>query len=245
MIQFLSFFNKPGFLFRMALISFVLFMLACEPIKEETESDKFEKELNSFNDRMDNIGQSLEILDAMQHELDELEKQRATGEIDDVTYGKRTNEIKNTYGRAIARRDKPAQVNGLPQWAIELGLTEPNGLTLDQEFSQITAANNPNEGFNSVLMVYTGDYETAMQEAQRIANTARIPLSRDFEEALEITKKFGSTPLRGIAYMNFEPFVKDAPINISITVDESGMLTISAVNVDQMSRQFERRSNTE
>ena len=145
----------------------------------------------------------------------------------------------------MARRDRVALVSGLPQWAVDLGLVEPVGLELDQEFSQITSASNPDEGFNSVLLVYNGDYETSMREASRIAKAARIPISRDFEEALEITKKFGSTPLRGIAFMNFEPFVKDAAVNISITVDESGMLTISAVNVEQMSRQFERRTNIE
>jgi hypothetical protein len=42
--------------------------------------------------------------------------------------------------------------------------------------------------------------------------------------------------------MNFDPFIEDKDFNISITVDESGMLTISAVDVIQMKRQFEPRS---
>ena len=95
-----------------------------------------------------------------------------------------------------------------------------------------------------MLLVYNGDYETSMNEAKRIAASARIPLSKDYSEALELTNKFSSTPLRGIAYMNFEPFIKDAPINISVTVDETGTLILTAVNVDQMNRQFESDSKS-
>jgi hypothetical protein len=42
--------------------------------------------------------------------------------------------------------------------------------------------------------------------------------------------------------MNFDPFVSDADFNISITVDETGMLTISAVDVAQMKKQFENEN---
>jgi hypothetical protein len=223
----------------------LLFLTQCDPPKEESETDKFEKELKTFNNRMDNIGQTMEILDAMQNELDEVEQLRAQGKISDEEYSSRSNEIKDTYGRAIARRDNTSPVSGLPQWTRDLGLSEPVGLMLDQEFSQITSVDNPDEGFNSVLLVYSGNYNIAMQEAQRIANQARIPLSKDFLDAKEITELYGSTPIKGVAYMNFDPFVKDAPINISITVDETGMLTISAVNVEQMSNQFERTRPSE
>lgn len=221
-------------------IIFLLSFTQCEPPQEESETDKFEKELKTFNNRMDNIGQTMEILDAMQNELDEVEQLRAEGKINDAEYNSRSNEIKDTYGRAIARRENTGPVSGLPQWTKDLGLSEPVGLMLDQEFSQITSADNADEGFNSVLLVYSGNYNIAMQEAQRIANQARIPLSKDFLEAKEITELYSSTPIKGVAYMNFDPFLKDAPINISITVDETGMLTISAVNVAQMSGQFER-----
>ncbi len=226
------------------MMFFLLAFTQCDPPKETSETDRFETELQTFNNRMSNIGQSMEILDAMQNELDEVEKLRAEGRIDDAEFNTRSNEIKDTYGRAMARQKNTAPVSGLPQWARELGLSEPVGLILDQEFSQVTSANNADEGFNSVLLVYSGNYNTAMQEAQRIASAARVPFSKDFLEAKEITELYSSTPIKGVAYMNFDPFVKDAPINISITVDETGMLTISAVNVEQMSRQFERSRPT-
>ncbi|MDO8899060.1 MAG: hypothetical protein Q7V19_15525 [Bacteroidales bacterium] len=228
----------------LAVVIILFTFTQCDPPKEASETDRFETELQTFNNRMNNIGQSMEILDAMQNELDEVEKLRAEGRIDDAEFNTRSNEIKDTYGRAMARQKNTAPVSGLPQWARELGLSEPVGLILDQEFSQVTSANNADEGFNSVLLVYLGNYNTAMQEAQRIASAARVPLSKDFLEAKEITELYSSTPIKGVAYMNFDPFLKDAPINISITVDETGMLTISAVNVEQMSRQFERSRPT-
>ncbi len=215
-------------------------LTACEPPKQESETERFERELKSFNNQMDNLGQQMELLEAMQSELDALEKQRATGELSDEEFRRKTSMVKDTYGRALVKRDPQQNFTGLPGWAVELGLSMPNGMQLDQAFSQITSASNADEGFNSVLLVFNGDYQTAMQEANRIARQARIPLSKDFEEARDIAEKYGSSPLKGIAYMNFEPFKKDAPVNISITVDETGVLTISAVDVQQMNRQLNR-----
>ncbi len=225
-----------------ALVSLVL-LFSCEPPKQESETERFERELKSFNNQMDNLGQQMELLEAMQTELDELEKQRATGDISDEEFKRKTAMVKDTYGRALAKREPQRNFSGLPNWAIELGLSLPNGMQLDQAFSQVTSVNNPDEGFNSILLVFNGDYKTAMQEAARIAKQARVPISKDFEEARAIAEKYSSNPLKGITYMNFEPFKKDAAVNISITVDETGVLTISAVDVQQMNRQLESSRN--
>lgn len=231
---------KIKHLISISTFALLLFLLSCEPPKQESETERFERELKSFNNQMDNLGQQMELLEAMQSELDALEKQRATGDISDEEFRRKTSMVKDTYGRALAKREPQRNFIGLPAWAVDLGLSIPNGMQLDQAFSQVTSANNPDEGFNSVLLVFNGDYQTAMQEASRIAQQARVPLSKDFEEAREIAEKYSSSPLKGIAYMNFEPFKKDASVNISITVDETGVLTISAVDVQQMNRQLER-----
>ncbi|MBK9292666.1 MAG: SHOCT domain-containing protein [Bacteroidetes bacterium] len=228
------------YLAKLSLLILIVLLVACEPPKQESETEKFERELKSFNSQMDNLGQQVKLLEAMQDELDQLEKQRAAGEISDEEFRRKTSMVKDTYGRALSKGNTNPNITDLPGWAIELGLSTPNGMQLDQAFSQITSVSNPDEGFNSLLLVYNGDYQTAMKEAERIARQARIPLSKDFQEAREISEKFGSTPLKGIAYMNFEPFKNDAPINVSITVDENGVLTISAVDVQQMNRQLER-----
>ena len=222
----------------------VLFLLliflvtACLP-EERSESEKFENQLESFKQSMENIGTTMDLVDAMQAEIETVERKRALGEISDKEADKQLNEVKETYGRVIARRSNVNPATTLPDWARQLGLIEPLGLTLDADYSQLTSVKNADEGFNSILLVYTGDYNTAMNEAKRLANAANIPLSRDYKQAVELAKTYSSAPIKGIAYMNFDPFVSDADFNISITVDETGMLTISAVDVQQMQKQFQ------
>ncbi|HOI33308.1 MAG: hypothetical protein PHG67_09500 [Bacteroidales bacterium] len=221
------------------LIFNLLLLISCLP-EEKSETEKFEKELNSFNESMENIGQTMDLVDAMQAEVDRVEKSRASGDLTDEEADEQLNEVKQTFGRVIARRSNINPATSLPGWALALGLSEPHGLLLDKDFSQLTSINNPEEGFNSVLLVYNGDYEKAMAEASRIASQAGIPLSKDYKQAVELAKTYNTTPLKGVAYMNFDPFVSDADFNISVTVDETGMLTISAVDVAQMRKQFER-----
>ncbi len=218
----------------------VLLGFSCHEQPEKTETDKFEQELQNFNQTMGELGQTMDMMDAMQQEVDMVEQQRSEGQISDEQADKLLNEIKQTYGRAIARRSKSNPASGLPTWARELGLTEPAGLMLDPDYSQMTSADNPSEGFNSIMLVYSGSYQTAMAEAERIAKTAGIPISKDYEQAIELSQTYSSTPIKGIAYMNFDPFISDNDVNISITVDEEGMLTISAVDIRQMKRQVSR-----
>lgn len=226
-----------------ALLSSLFFMVtACLP-EEKTESEKFENQLESFNQSMESIGTTMDMVDAMQAEIETIERKRALGELSDKEADKQLNEVKETYGRVIARRSNINPATALPDWARQLGLSEPVGLTLDHDYSQLTSVKNADEGFNSVLLVYTGDYNSAMREAERLANAANIPMSKDYKQAVELAKTYSSTPIRGIAYMNFDPFISDADFNISITVDETGMLTISAVNVRQMQKQFQTETN--
>ncbi len=221
----------------------VLLLFSCLP-EEKSETEKFENELNQFNESMESFGQTMDLVDAMQAEVNRIEESRALGELSDEEADAQLNELKETYGRVIARRSNINPATSLPDWARNLGLSEPDGLLLDRDYSQLTSVNNPDEGFNSVLLVYNGEYEKAMNEARRIANQAGIPLSKDYKQAVELAKTYSTTPIKGIAFMNFDPFVSDAEYNISITVDETGMLTISAVDVEQMRKQFDRE-NTE
>lgn len=222
------------------LVSIAL-LVACEQ-PETSQTEQFESDLESFNHSMENLDETMALVDAMQDEIDRIEQKRAMGDITDVEAGRRLNEVKNNYGRALSRRSNTNPATGLPSWARALGLSEPRGLMLDTDYSQMTSENEPGEGFNSVLLVYTGSYDRAMAEAGRIANMAGVPLSRDYKQAVELAETFSRAPIRGVAYMNFDPFVRDADYNISITVDEEGMLTISVVDVEQMRTQFERES---
>jgi len=222
--------------------SLIFLVTACLP-EEKSESEKFENQLESFNQSMESIASTMDMVDAMQAEIETIERKRALGELSDNEADKQLNEVKETYGRVIARRSNVNPATALPDWARKLGLSEPVGLILDPDYSQLTSVKNADEGFNSVLLVYSGDYNTAMREAESLAKAAKIPLSKDYKQAVELAKTYSSTPIRGVAYMNFDPFVSDAEFNISITVDETGMLTISAVNVLQMQKQFQSETN--
>jgi hypothetical protein len=225
------------------LMIIVFLAVSCQEPPEKTETDRFEQELQNFNQTMGELGQTMDMMDAMEQEIDMVEKQRSEGQITDEQADKLLNEIKQTYGRAIARRSKSNPASGLPAWARELGLTEPVGLILDPDYSQMTSADNPTEGFNSIMLVYSGPYNKSMAEAERIAASAGIPVSKDYEQAIELSVTYGSTPIKGIAYMNFDPFISDNDVNISITVDEEGMLTISAVDIRQMKRSVVGRNS--
>lgn len=220
------------------LILYSAFLPSCLPKQEKNETDKFDTELKSFNKSINQIGKTLDMVDAMQAEVDKVEHQRALGEISDVEADRLLVQIKETYGRTLARGSNMNPASSLPSWARQLNLTEPEGMKLDADYSQLTSAENPEEGFNSVMLVYTGDYLLAMKEAARIAKIAGIPPGKDYLQAVELSKTYDTDPIKGVAYMNFDPFVKDNDFNISITVDETGMLTISAVDVRQMQRQF-------
>jgi hypothetical protein len=214
-------------------------IVGCIPPPETNETDKFDTELKTFNKSIDNIGKTMDMVDAMETEVNKVESKRALGEISDAEADRQLLEIKETYGRTIARRSNLNPATSLPQWAQQLRLTEPTGMKLDPDYSQMTTVSNPDEGFNSVLLVYIGDYDLAMKEAARIARIANIPLGKDYLQAVELSKTYNTNPIKGVAYMNFDPFIEDKDFNISITVDETGMLTISAVDVMQMKKQFE------
>lgn len=229
-------------LFGFSFVAIILFIAGCIPPPQTNETDKFDTELKTFKKSMNNIGQTLDMVDAMQKEVNKVEQKRALGEISDKEAERQLLEIKETYGRTLAKKSNFNPATSLPQWANHLNLTEPAGMRLDPDYSQMTSANNPDEGFNSVLLVYVGDYNLAMKEAARIARIANIPMGKDYMQAVELSKTYNTEPIKGVAYMNFDPFIEDKDFNISITVDESGMLTISVVDVQQMKNEFEKKA---
>lgn len=226
-----------------SILLLLIMVGGCIPPPQSNETDKFDSELKTFNKSLKNIDKTLDMVDAMQAEVAKVERKRAMGEISDAEADRLLLDIKETYGRTLARKSNFNPATSLPQWAQQLNLTEPTDMKLDPDYSQLTTVEDPDEGFNSVLLVYVGSYELAMKEAARIAKIANIPLGKDYMQAVELSKTYNTDPIKGVAYMNFDPFIKDSDFNISITVDETGMLTISAVDVMQMKKQFEGKSS--
>ena len=115
-------------------------------------------------------------------------------------------------------------------------------MVLDKDYSQTTSENNDNEGFNSITLVYHGNYDVAMKQSEIIAKKARIPISKDYEDAMILSQKYDIETIKGASYLNFELGSDDNPrYNISITVKDDGTLTINATDTYALMKQLEEK----
>lgn len=214
-------------------------LFSCDEPEPKKNND-FQENLSTFNSTMTKLDSTLDLIDELQQEVDKVEEQRALGNISDDEAIEQLNQINNTLGRKIAKASNFHPVDGLPSWAKQLGLSEPIGMKLDKDYSQITSENNDSEGFNSVTLVYHGDYAVAMKQSGIIAGKANIPMSKDFEDALILSEKYNINSIKGASYLNFELGSDDNPrYNISITVKDDGTLTINATDTYALLLQIE------
>lgn len=131
----------------------------------------------------------------------------------------------------------------LPVWAKELGLSVPQNMQLIAKKSHLTSVIEPSEGFNSITLVYSGNYETAMKQSSRIARGAKLPLSKEYKARKKLAKRAGhGNIVKGIAYMNYDLSTRDIDFLTYVTVDENGVLTISTTNMKQMNLQLSKHA---
>lgn len=218
-----------------------LLLHSCD--EPETKDNKdFQQNLSSFNNTLDKLDSTFNLMDELQKEVDKVEEERVLGKISDEEAIEKLNQINNTLGRQIAKTSNFHPVNGLPTWAKQLGLTEPIGLELDKDYSQSTSENNDIEGFNSIILVYRGNYDEAILQAGIIAEKANIPMSQDYKDALILSRKYNIETIKGASYMNFDIGSDDNPrYNISITVDNDGTLLINATDTYALMKQLDER----
>ena len=217
----------------------LILLNSCDEPPEDNGKD-FQQNLSTFTSKMDKVDSTLDLIDQMQQDIDQVEEERASGSITDEEALEKLNLINNTIGRQIAKKANNHPLNGLPRWARKFDLTEPIGLIFDEDFSQSTSEDNENEGFNSVIMVYRGNYELAMKQAEIIAKKANIPMSQDYKDALKLSRDYGIETIKGASYMNFKIGAENNPqYNISITVDDDGTLTINATDTEALFKQLD------
>ncbi len=216
------------------LVAASLLTLSCDEQPNEDEPN-FQENLSSFNSTITKLDSTLNLMDKLQQEVSKIEEDRAMGKITDEEALEKLNALENTLGRKIAKSSNFHPVKEMPGWALNLGLTEPTGMNFDQDFSEMTSEYNDTEGYNSMVMVYKGDYNTAMAQASKIAHKAGVPISQDYKDAMELSEKYGIEAIKGALYANFEIGADDNPkYNISISVDEDGSLTITATDRKKM-----------
>lgn len=119
----------------------------------------------------------------------------------------------------------------LPLWAKRLGMSYPKHMTLNTSLSKSTITDEQ----TSRILVYTGDYDIALQQAKLIAQKAKLHVSKDFAQA-QVLAKIGNVEYisgldigglsKGIVYLNHELLDTKVENILSVSVDQYGTLTI-------------------
>ncbi len=139
----------------------------------------------------------------------------------------------------------------LPDWAKEIGLSLPEGLKFVSNLSNISEYNPNLKTVNSINLVFSGNIDKSLKEAEKIAKKAKIPPSEDFIRAREEQKKHQKMllsqgekvefpELKGMIYSNSKPdskVLESLKYLITIIVEENGNLVINAVD-NKQSRNF-------
>lgn len=113
-------------------------------------------------------------LESAQDMLDQLQQKYI-----DLTDSTQTDiETQFTHLQTVFEQ-KAVVPRSLPLWAKKLGMVVPQGMKLDTQLSKQLSTDE----YSSTVLVYTGDYDTAMQQAQRIAQQAHLYVSKDFQKA--------------------------------------------------------------
>lgn len=200
---------------------------------------KFDARLNKFNRSLKKADKTMDLMDDMESRKAKVQEDYRLGKITKAEAEKKLEVIDSRYNRKIAGNSGNLHVLGLPGWAKALGLSEPENMMLDKALSQVTAEDGSGGGFRSVTLVYKGSYRQAMAQARKIAALARVPLSPEYKTAMEMKEKYGDEIVKGVVYVNFEPGAANNPkYSIAITVDDKGVLTISATDAKKMEKEM-------
>jgi hypothetical protein len=168
--------------------------------------------------------------------LQSLEDDLETGSITKHEFDSLSDILRIQIQRNEALMDESHSPDKIPDWVLKLGINEPDGLKFDKDFSDYTSVNDPTEGFNSVSLVYSGSYDKAIEEAAKIAATAKLSVGGVFKakgNPVEISDKNLNS---GISYVNYSLEKADQDFLISVQVEPSGLLTIMVTDNKQLNK---------
>jgi hypothetical protein len=163
-----------------------------------------------------------------------LEDDLLTGAITRFEYDSLAEVLRSQKTRNEALQDDNHIPDKMPEWVIQLGINEPNGMKYDRVFSDNTSVDDPSEGFNSVSLVYNGAYEKAIEEAAKIAFSAKLTNAGNFRAKGSPFHKGKQNFDSGVSYLNYSLGDTNKDFLISVQVEPSGRLTIMVTNNKQL-----------
>jgi len=122
----------------------------------------------------------------------------------------------------------------MPQWVRDLGMPVPENMVYEPVFSEFTTQEYPSEGFNSVNLVYTGNYEEAVKQAAKIAEACHLSKAGNFiakGSPMVTETQEGSRP---VSYLNYSLTHCDQDFLISVQVKPTGRMSISVTDNKQL-----------
>jgi hypothetical protein len=166
--------------------------------------------------------------------LHTLEDDLVSGNITKYEFDSLSDILRIQIKHSEALKDESHNPDKIPDWVIRLGIKEPEGMKFDQDFSNSTSITDPSEGFNSVSLVYSGNYEKAVEEAAKIAANTKLSVGGVFKAIGSPVKPALSSNNKAVSYMNYSLEKADQDFLISVQVEPSGLLTIMVTDNKQL-----------
>ncbi|HNX42822.1 MAG TPA: hypothetical protein PLJ84_02890 [Bacteroidales bacterium] len=207
------------------LAAFVVLLGACDPARQKRlEAAK--------NDSL------VAALDSVESGLLTLEKKYHSGKLTYQGYIRQKIVYDKAYENISAQLGGLHKAYELPRWALQLGLIDPRGMMLDSVLSQQTSVDRPDEGFNSVTLVYISSYDTAKMWADSIASVAHLSEVNDYLVKAKKVPAIKAGSNRGITYLNYNLRDNNKEYLISVQAGPEGILTITATNMKQLNEKL-------
>ena len=167
-----------------------------------------------------------------------LDDQLSSGMITKYYYDSLADYLRMQIKQNSTMKNNLFYVPKMPDWVANLGITAPEGMKYDPMASVFTSVENPTEGFNSVSMIFTGNYDTAVKEAAQLASKAKVKIIRSSAAIGCPANKKGKTIKPVVKYLNYDLMNIDQDFLMSIEVEPSGHLTLMVTDNKQLNQRL-------
>ena len=171
-----------------------------------------------------------------ENRLQSLEDNLLAGTITKYEYDSLVDELRLLIKRSDALKDENNNPDKIPDWVTKLGLSEPEGMKFDEVLSHYTFLNDPSERFNSVSLVYSGDYDKAVIQAIKLASKAKLIPGRNFRAKGSPVANIQDHINPQISFVNYSLEDMNQNFLISVQVEPSGSLTIMVTDKKQLDK---------